>query len=976
MMLARKRKLPRDKGQSLHWNPRKVLTFGMSTQHAQLIDSSNLHFIEALYQQFQQDPSSVPYDWQDYFRQFNGYAASPMEHNVPMPPEQAPVEEAPRACGGADVQAPRGGSRCQICGREEQMATLQQRVDKLIRNFRVRGHRAATLDPLGRPGIELPELDPAYHGLSENYLDRPFLTENFDENKRLPLRDIIRCLRETYCRSIGVQFMHIDDLAVREWLQQRMERTCNRIQLDRNEQLRILTKLTDAVIMEEFIQKKFTGAKRFSLEGAESLIPLLDLAIEKAGQQGVREIVLGMAHRGRLNVLANIMGKRPEQIFREFEDANAHNLRGGGDVKYHLGFHNDWITSTGADIHLALCFNPSHLEYVNTVAMGRVRAKQDRLGDFERSQSMLILVHGDAAFMGEGVVQETLNLSQLEGYRIGGALHIIVNNQIGFTTPPEDGRSSVYASDIAKMLQSPIFHVNGESPEAVAQAILLSMEFRETFKRDVVIDMYCYRRWGHNEGDEPAFTQPMLYKAISERKPVRDGYLEHLLELGEVSREEADEIEERRTHELEEQLNAAKGEAQPQPISRRNSILGRIWKQYEGGFDLDVPDVDTGIEKERLQDLLRRLTVLPDDFRPHPKIKRLLKQRAEIAEGKRPVDWSAAEALAFATLAAEGARVRMSGQDSRRGTFSHRHAALYDFEDGHIHMPLQHVTEDQAPVEIFNSPLSEVGVLGFEYGYSIAYPDGLVMWEAQFGDFANCAQVLIDQGITSAEDKWKSLSGIVLMLPHGFEGMGPEHSSARLERFLMLSAEDNIQVANPTTPAQIFHLLRRQVVRPWRKPLVIMTPKSLLRHPKVVSTFDDLAEGPFQRIIPDQLDGERKINRVLLCSGKIYYELAQKREEEERDDVAILRVEQLYPLQEKVILEALAPYDEETEVVWVQEEPENMGVWLHLRARFCNRLAGKWPLRGVTRASSASPATGSMAAHKLEQQELIERAFA
>lgn len=936
-------------------------------QHEDL-SFSNLAFAEELYERFQADPESVPPDWRRYFEGVNGNGGAAAEPASLMNPSGS-------AC--FDLDPCEGGrtARCAICGREEQMAALQQRVSKLIRNYRVRGHRVAHVDPLGRGIAELPELDPAYHGLGEQDMDRLFSAPLLSPDRMISLREIIQRLRETYCRSIGVQFMHIDDLPVREWLQSRMEGSCNRISLTRDEQLRILTKLNDAVIMEEFIQNKFTGAKRFSLEGAESLIPLLDLAIEKAGQQGIKEIVIGMAHRGRLNVLCNIMGKSPEEIFREFQDANAEAQMGRGDVKYHLGYHNDWMTGSGQEIHLALCFNPSHLEFVNPVALGRVRAKQDRLGDTEHENYMTLLIHGDAAFAGEGIVQETLNLSQLPGYRTGGTLHVIVNNQIGFTTDPEDGRSSVYASDVAKMLQIPIFHVNGEDPEAVAQAIMLGMDFKKHFKRDVVIDMYCYRRRGHNEGDEPSFTQPVLYEAIRARQSVRDGYLTNLLKMGEVTAEEAEEIDARRRRELEEGLNLAHETSPPKRPHRRASILGRVWSHYQGGFDADVPDAGTGVEMKRLAALLESLCTLPASFSPHPKIERLLKTRLDMARGERPLDWAAAEALAFATVATEGTRVRLSGQDCRRGTFSHRHGVLYDYKSGVPYFPFQHLADDQQPVELYNSPLSEAGVLGFDYGYSIAYPDALVMWEAQFGDFANCAQVIIDQGITSAEDKWRSLSGLVLLLPHGFEGMGPEHSSARLERFLLLAAEDNIQVAYPTTPAQYFHLLRRQVVRPYRKPLVVMTPKSLLRHPQVVSTFEDLAAGEFKRIMPDAIEKERPISRVLMCSGKVYYDLAEEREQSGRDDVAILRVEQLYPLQEDRLDEALAPYPRDIPVYWVQEEPENMGAWLHLHARFCGGLPGRRPLRGIYRPGSASPATGSAKSHKLEQRQIVEKAF-
>jgi 2-oxoglutarate dehydrogenase E1 component len=726
------------------------------------------------------------------------------------------------------------------------------------------------------------------------------------------------------------------------------------------------------VVFEEFIRKKFVGAKSFSLEGSESLIPLLDLAIEHVGGQGVTDIVLGMAHRGRLNVLANIMAKSPREIFREFEDTDPQLHLGRGDVKYHLGYDNNWVTAAGRTVRLSLCFNPSHLEFVNPVAAGRVRARQDRGADAGRKQAMLMLIHGDAAFIGEGVVQELLNLSRLPGYTVGGALHIIVNNQIGFTTTPDEGRSSMYATSIVKILPAPIFHVNGEDPEAVAQCVQLALEFRAKFKLDVVIDMYGYRRLGHNESDEPEFTQPVLYRRIAQRKPVREGYLEHLLKLGEVTRAEADEIAQRRQLLLEQNLTAARSESAATPINAPPPG----GTKYVGGPEQAVAEVETRVDKPILAAWLEAQTRFPADFHLHPKIERAMKARLKMARGEQALDWSAAESLAFATLATEGVRVRLSGQDSGRGTFSQRHAVLHDFQDGRLYVPLQHLAAAQAPVEFLNSPLSETGVLGFEYGYSLDCLDGLILWEAQFGDFVNAAQVIVDQFIISGEKKWGQLSGLVLLLPHGWEGMGPEHSSARLERFLRLAAEDNIQVVYPTTPAQYFHCLRRQAIRRWRKPLVMLTPKSLLRHPKSVSSLDDLAGGGFRRIIPEAPERDRKtVERILLCSGKIYFELLEHRESARSDKVAIIRVEQLYPLPDELLQAALADYPDGTPVFWVQEEPENMGAWYDFRVRFGDQLLGRWPLAGISRPASASPAGGSAHAHKLEQARLLELAF-
>ncbi|MDQ3813945.1 MAG: 2-oxoglutarate dehydrogenase E1 component, partial [Armatimonadota bacterium] len=915
-------------------------------------------------------PSSVPPEWRQYFdalhpgapQQGNGanghFQLGPSFHPASLfnpPPE-------PHANGAAA---------------DATVSKLQERVDMIIRAHRVRGHRIAHIDPLGLPRDYPPELDPEFYGFTPADMDRPFSSESISGTVSLTLRKIIERMRNTYCRSIGVQFMHIDDLEVRAWLEEHMESAENRISLGREQQIRILTRLTDAVIFEEFIRRKFPGAKSFSLEGAESLIPLLDLAIEAAGEQGIEEIVMGMAHRGRLNVLANIIGKSPREIFREFADADAHLYTGRGDVKYHLGYSNDWETAAGHKVHLALCFNPSHLEFVNPVALGRMRAKQDRAGDARYERGMVLLIHGDAAFIGEGVVQETLNLSELRGYSVGGTLHVVVNNQIGFTTAPSDSRSSTYATDIAKMLQIPIFHVNGEEPEAVAQVVRLAMEFRHSFKRDVVIDMYCYRRLGHNESDEPAFTQPLLYAAIAQRKPVREAYLEHLLKLGGVTREEADEIAERRRELLENQLSEARSEHYQPPDSKLRSVFGG----YVGGPEAKVEEVETAVPIERLAALLDVQTRLPEDFHPHPKITRFLEARREMARGERPLDWSTGEALAFASLSADGIRVRLTGQDSQRGTFSQRHAVLHDVDTDETYMPLRHLDQNpqfagQAVIDIYNSALSEVGVLGFEYGYSLDCLAGLILWEAQFGDFWNCAQVIVDQFIASAEDKWDHLSGLVLLLPHGYEGAGPEHSSARLERFLALAAEDNIQITYPTTPAQYFHLLRRQVLRRWRKPLVVMAPKSLLRHLEAVSSLQECATGRFQRIIPDALQKPgNEISRVLLCTGKIYYELDQRREKLQREDVAILRVEQLYPLPPEILNAALAPYRDGTAVVWVQEEPENMGAWRYIHAMFCAGHFSRFSFSGVYRPASASPATGSASSHKKEQEQLLTEAF-
>jgi 2-oxoglutarate dehydrogenase E1 component len=920
------------------------------------LNSFNLAFIEELYVSYLRDPSSVPPDWRRYFEQFS---QDDSIDETRLGPSFRPTSFFNPA-GRADGVRPG----------DAQLAKLQNRVDLLIRNFRVRGHLIARLDPLDRPRPHLPELDPKFYGFTEADMERRFSSETLHRDGPLTLREILDCLRNTYCRSIGVQFMHIDDLSTRRWLQERMEGTENRLKLGRDEQIRILTRLTDAVIFEEFIRKKFIGAKSFSLEGGESLIPLLELAIERGAEEGLDEIVLAMAHRGRLNVLANIIGKSPREIFREFEDSDPELYLGRGDVKYHLGYSNDWRTASGRKVHLSLCFNPSHLEFVNPVAVGRMRAKQDRVGDRERKRGMVLLIHGDASFAGEGGIQETLNLSQLDGYTVGGTLHVIVNNQIGFTTSPSEYSSPPYTTDVAKMLQSPIFHVNGEDPEAVARVVQLSMDFRRTFKRDVVIDMYCYRRLGHNEGDEPTFTQPVLYRAIERRKPVREGYLEHLLALGEVTREEADGIAARRREHLEKELSEArKEEYVPHP-----QTLSGVWEGYHGGPESAVIEVETGVAQERLSSLLQVQTHLPEGFHSHPKIERGIRLRREMAEGKRPLDWSAAEALAFASLATEGVRVRLTGRTRRAAplasamlccTISKMVSSTFlsNIYPG-IRRPWRFI------IARFQS---------WPPSASVWIQSGLPGWIDTLGGSVrrlhNAAQVIVDQFIASAEDKWRRLSGLVLLLPHGFEGMGPstQRAPGALPADRRRGQHPN---RSPTTPAQYFHCLRRQALRRWRKPLVVMTPKSLLRHPRVASTLEECARGAFQRILPDSLGirGERA-KRVILCSGKIYYELEQRREKLQRNDVAILRVEQLYPLPQKMLGSFLAGCPEETPTLWVQEEPENMGAWHYLKVSCGETLFDRFPFSVIARPQSASPATGSASSHKQEQEQLLTAAF-
>ncbi|PAY17299.1 2-oxoglutarate dehydrogenase E1 component [Rhodopirellula sp. SM50] len=948
------------------------------------MNSFSLDYIDDLYVQYIQDPESVSETWRQYFEQFMvSSPATARKRNAGVSQSRRASASKSAAAGTSAGKSGGNGSALALAERRGStgdeatdqalwMSRMQDRVNQLVREYRVRGHLKAQLDPLGIDRGDRPELSPQRYGLSETDMQRRLDSSAVEHVKGDTLDVILTKLRNTYCRSIGAQFMHIDDRNIRDWLQQRMESTENRLDLPHETQRRIYARLADASIFEEFVRRKFVGAKTFSLEGAETLIPLIDLALEKAGEHGVQEVVMGMAHRGRLNVMANILKKRAMNIFWSFDDPNPELSRGGGDVRYHLGYSSDWKTARGDHLHISLCFNPSHLEYVNTVAMGRTRCKQDHRGDTDRRQVMNVLVHGDAAFAGEGVVQETLNLSQLDGYRVGGTLHIIINNQVGFTTEPEQGRSTTYATDVAKMLQIPIFHVNGEDPEAVAQVVALAMDFRNEFQRDVVIDLYAFRRWGHNEGDEPRFTQPRMYAEIDRRAGVREQYLNRLKALGKISEEEAEEIQKERTEKLESEFDASKNHQ----FVPDTQTLAAGWSDYFGGPE-PVEPTDTTFDETLLGELVDAATRLPEGFAQHKKLKRLIANRRGMAAGEKPFDWATAELAAFATLLSRGHAIRLTGQDCQRGTFSQRHAVQHDVKTGQTYMPLEHLATNQARVELHNSPLSEAGVLGFEWGYSLDAPDSLVLWEAQFGDFWNCAQVIVDQFIASAEDKWNRLSGLVMLLPHGFEGQGPEHCSARVERFLAMTAEHNIQVCQPTTPAQYFHLLRRQVIRKWRKPLIVLTPKSLLRHPEVVSDRKVLAEGSFERILSDKDVDLSKVRRVMLCTGKIYYDLKKSRQERELDDVALIRLEQLYPLESDELIAALDGVPRNAEIFFVQDEPRNMGTWPYLKLNFGDDFnSAGWTLVPITRAESASPSTGSMAAHLMEQKELIEAAFA
>jgi 2-oxoglutarate dehydrogenase E1 component len=920
--------------------------------------SSSLAYVEELELRHRQDPASLDPTWRDLFE--NGHGSTHIPASTPAPTSaaltRASVAPAPIA-GGLD------------------MAKVYA-VFSMIEEFRMRGHLEANLDPLGmlhRPPVR--ELDPASWGLVAADLDKVYPVGDYRGEAGLPLRELLARLRRTYCGSIGVQFMTAQQTERRDWLKQRMESTQNQPNIDKAARLTMLEQLGAAEMLEKFIHHKYIGTKRFSLEGAETMIPMLDQVIEHGARLGAVEAVIGMPHRGRLNVLVNTMHKSPRDLFAEFEDIDPVKAMGGGDVKYHLGASCDHVTRGGKRIHLSLAFNPSHLEVVNPVVAGRVRAKQRRRGDDVRQQVVGILLHGDAAFAGQGLVAETLNMSEIKGYRTGGTVHLIVNNQIGFTTNPIEGRSTTYSTDIAKMLRCPIFHVNGEDPDAVAHVVQMAMEFRTLFKSDVVIDMYCFRKYGHNETDEPAFTQPLIYQRVEKKAHPFDVYMQRLVDEGVTTREEVEAMMTRVGAKLDEELAAAKKREQRPEIPAGQGL----WTSYVGGIDKAVPDVDTGVSRDRLEQIARGVTTIPEGFALNPKVARIYEQRLQMGQGKLAADWGMGEMLAYGSLLLEGSLLRLSGQDCSRGTFSHRHAVVVDQVNGQEYTPLRHLAPDQAPFRVYDSPLSEAGVLGFEFGYSLDFPDGLVIWEAQFGDFVNGAQVVLDQFVSSTEDKWKRLSGLTLYLPHGFEGQGPEHSSCRFERFLQLAAEDNIQVCQPTNPAQHFHLLRRQVNRKIRKPLIVITPKSLLRLPAAGSPIEDFTRGRFERVLADPGAPEAaKVKRLLLCSGKVYYDLAEERKKRGDTQTAILRFEQLYPWREELITEALKPYAKATDVVWVQDEPLNMGAAFFVEPRLCKlleQLKVKARLRVASRLESASPATGSAKAHKLEQEQLIKDAY-
>ncbi|MBM3503626.1 MAG: 2-oxoglutarate dehydrogenase E1 component [Alphaproteobacteria bacterium] len=935
-------------------------------------------FVEQLYAQFLSDPASVDESWQGFFATLGDDVATMVagQRGASWSPLGGPFL-GPLGDEDRPAKAKKGNGAAGLDQASVRAATLDSlRALMLIRSYRVRGHLAATLDPLGLEKREPhPELDPASYGFTDQDLDRPIFIDHVLGLETATMRQIHELLQTTYSGNIGYEFMHIQYPDHKAWMQEHIEGVDFRAGLDPEACRSILDQLTRAEGFERFLQLRYTGTKRFGVEGGESLIPLLESVIRRAAQVGVKEIVIGMPHRGRLNVLANVMAKPYAAIFAEFQGTSARpdDVQGSGDVKYHLGTSAD-RTLEGQEVHLSLSANPSHLEAVNPVVMGRARAKAMQLGDQERNVVLPILMHGDAAFAGQGIVAECLGLSDLKGYRTGGTIHVIVNNQIGFTTTPVYSRSSPYPSDIAKGVQAPVFHVNGDDPEAVAHVARLALDFRQRFHRDVVIDMFCYRRHGHNEADEPSFTQPIMYKAIASHPTTRQIYAGSLARRGVMSAEQSEAINKDFHAHLEREFAAATA-FKP----NRADWLEGVWKGLTTAT-ADDRRGKTAVKLDVLRKVGKALTHVPEGFQAHRTIQRQLAAKKAAIDAGDGIDWATAEALAFGSLLLEGHGVRLSGQDSQRGTFSQRHAVLIDQRDEAKYVPLEHVAPGQAPFEVFDSMLSEFAVLGFEYGYSLAAPNMLVLWEAQFGDFANGAQIMIDQFIASGESKWLRMSGLVMLLPHGFEGQGPEHSSARLERFLQLCAEDNIQVAYCSTPANYFHILRRQLRREFRKPLVLMTPKSLLRHKRVVSTLADLGDdSSFHRVLWDKhrTVADAKIKRVVLCTGKVYYDLLEEREKHNIDDVYALRVEQLYPYPETAMRAELSRFPN-AEVVWCQEEPRNQGAWTFVAPLIEETLTAIGRKndrpRYVGRVASASPATGSLKNHLKEQAKLVSEA--
>ena len=928
----------------------------------------NAPYVEELYESYLNNPGSVPERWREYFDNLQHVPAA--DGN----PQTRDVAHAPIVQSFAE-RAKDGTLQPRVMGGDASTARKQVYVQQLVAAYRFLGSRWADLDPLKRQERPpIPELEPGFYDFTEGDHANIYSTSNtYFGFEQATLRDILRALRETYCGTIGAEFMYIADPAQKRWLQERLESTRARPTFGPDKRRRILERLTAAEGIEKYLHTKYVGQKRFSLEGGESFIAAMDELIQRAGEAGVEEIVIGMAHRGRLNVLVNTLGKMPADLFAEFEGRHADDLP-AGDVKYHQGFSSD-VSTPGGPVHLSLAFNPSHLEIVNPVVEGSCKARLDRRGDKDGSQVLPVIVHGDAAFAGQGVVMETLNLAQTRGYGTYGTVHIVINNQIGFTTSdPRDKGSTTYCSDVVKMIEAPVLHVNGDDPDAVVYATQIALDFRREFAKDVVVDIVCFRRLGHNEQDTPAVTQPLMYKKIAQHPGTRKLYADKLVAQGIIPAGHGDELVRRFRAAMDEGRHTA-----DPVLSNFKGKFAVDWMPFLNRKWTDA--ADTAVPKTELRRIAERITTVPASVKIHPLVEKVIADRRAMVAGDLPLDWGMGEHLAFATLLSSGFGVRLSGQDSGRGTFTHRHAVLHDQNrekwDSGYYIPLEHVADNQGQFTVIDSVLSEEAVLGFEYGYSTAEPNTLVVWEAQFGDFVNGAQVVIDQFISSGETKWGRVSGLTMMLPHGYEGQGPEHSSARVERFLQLCAEHNMQVCQPTTPAQIFHLLRRQMIRLFRKPLVILTPKSLLRNKEAVSSLEEFSRGGFQTIIGETQAGidPRKVRKVVLCSGKVYYDLLAARRERELDDVALLRVEQLYPFAHKTFENEMKRYPAATQVVWCQDEPQNQGYWFYVQHHIQEALKEGQKLSYAGRPASASPAVGYYDKHYAQQKDLIAAAL-
>jgi 2-oxoglutarate dehydrogenase E1 component len=934
-----------------------IMKAWLETSH---LSGANSTYVEEMYEAYQEDPESVAADWRVVFDNLppvNGASAGvPETAHSKIRDYFRSIALAGRLKGAGSVGDP-------------ELDSKQVKVLQLINAHRFRGHQNANLDPLGLWQREIvSELDPKFHDFTNDDMSREFNTGSFAlGGQTMKLSDIIHALKSTYCGSIGAEYMHITDTDEKRWIQQRIEPSLGKANYDKDVKKRILEGLNAAEGMEKYLGAKFPGAKRFSLEGGDALVPMMREIIYRAGEAGTKEIVVGMAHRGRLNLLVNVLGKRPSELFDEFAGKHHSDAHGSGDVKYHQGFSSDFETP-GGNVHLALAFNPSHLEIVNPVVIGSVRARQDRLGCTDGKQVMPITIHGDSAITGQGIVQETFNMSQTRGFKVGGSIRIVVNNQVGFTTSNfADIRSTEYCTDIAKMVQAPIFHVNADDPEAVAFIAQLAVDYRNTFKRDVVIDLVCYRRHGHNEADEPSATQPLMYAKIKKHPTPRKIYADKLIAENTVSEADVTGLVNGYRDALDHGDCVVK---EWRPMSLRpvdwSPFIGKDWDE---AYDPTMP-------MARLQNLANKLVDIPTEHKLQSRVAKICGDRESMAKGEKPLDWGFAETLAYASILEDNKRVRLTGQDSGRGTFFHRHAVLHNQNDASTYIPLRNIADTQGPIDITDSVLSEASVLAFEYGYATAEPGGLTIWEAQFGDFVNCAQVVIDQFLSSGEQKWGRLCGLTMLLPHGYEGQGPEHSSARLERFLQLCANHNMQVCVPSTPAQVYHMLRRQVVRPMRRPLVVMSPKSLLRHPLAVSSLEELAEGSFQNVIGeiDTLDSS-KVDRVVFCSGKVYFELLEKRRKENLTNIAVLRVEQLYPFPHEEMVAALEQYKHVTNFVWCQEEPQNQGAWYSSQHHFWNAIPAGAKLTYAGREASAAPACGYPSLHAEQQESLVNSAL-